>query len=142
MRCFIAVLPRISTTTRENRSMAKEASKDVLILFYSRLCLSTAGSSPPPESSIFLCPLLSSSIPLLVADLVVVVINPRNTNKHSNKGLPVKSAVRHNSCTHQHKPKVNRRASDRFFSGGLRVLPQNHHLFLNNYENTFTMQNM
>ena len=37
------------------------------ILFYSRLCSSTAGSSPPPESSIFLCPLLSSSIPLLVA---------------------------------------------------------------------------
>ena len=39
----------------------------VNILFYSRLCPSTAGSSPPPESSIFLCPLLSSSIPLLVA---------------------------------------------------------------------------
>ena len=37
------------------------------ILFYSRLCPSTAGSSPPQESSIFLCPLLSSSIPLLVA---------------------------------------------------------------------------
>ena len=37
------------------------------ILFYSRLCPSTAGSSPPPESSIFLCPLLSSSTPLLVA---------------------------------------------------------------------------
>ena len=37
------------------------------ILFYSRLCPSTAGSSPPPESSIFLCPLLSLSIPLLVA---------------------------------------------------------------------------
>ena len=39
----------------------------VPILFCSRLCPSTAGSSPPPESSIFLCPLLSSSIPLLVA---------------------------------------------------------------------------
>ena len=37
------------------------------ILFYFRLCLSTAGSSPPPDSSIFLCPLLSLSIPLLVA---------------------------------------------------------------------------
>ena len=37
------------------------------ILFYSRLCPSTAGSSPPPESSIFLCPLLSLSIPLPVA---------------------------------------------------------------------------
>ena len=37
------------------------------ILFYSRLCPSTAGSSPPPESSIFLCPLLSSFILLLVA---------------------------------------------------------------------------
>ena len=37
------------------------------ILFYSRVCPSTAGSSSPPESSIFLCPLLSSSIPLLVA---------------------------------------------------------------------------
>ena len=35
--------------------------------FYSRLCPSTAGSSPPPESSIFLCPLLSLSIPLPVA---------------------------------------------------------------------------
>ena len=38
------------------------------ILFHSILgCPSTAGSSPPPESSIFLSPLLSSSIPLLVA---------------------------------------------------------------------------
>ena len=37
------------------------------VLFYSRLCPSTAGSSPPPESSIFLCPLLSLSIMLLVA---------------------------------------------------------------------------
>ena len=37
------------------------------ILFYSRLCPSTVGSSPPPESSIFLCPLLSLSIPLPVA---------------------------------------------------------------------------
>ena len=37
------------------------------ILFYSRLCPSTAGSSPPPESSIFLCPLLSWFIPLPVA---------------------------------------------------------------------------
>ena len=36
-------------------------------LFYSRLCPSTAGSSPPPESSNFLCPLLSLSIPLPVA---------------------------------------------------------------------------
>ena len=36
-------------------------------LFYSRLCPSTAGSSPPPESSIFLCPLLSLSILLPVA---------------------------------------------------------------------------
>ena len=36
------------------------------ILFYSRLCPSTAGSSPPPESSNFLCPLLSLSIPLPV----------------------------------------------------------------------------
>ena len=35
-------------------------------LFYSRLCPSTAGSSPPPESPIFLCPLLSLSIPLPV----------------------------------------------------------------------------
>ena len=37
------------------------------ILFYSRLCPSTAGNSPPPESSYFLCPLLSLSIPLPVA---------------------------------------------------------------------------
>ena len=37
------------------------------ILFYSRLCPSTAGSSPPPESSNFLCPLLSLYIPLPVA---------------------------------------------------------------------------
>ena len=39
------------------------------ILFCCRLCpsASTAGSSPLPESSIFLCPLLSLSIPLLVA---------------------------------------------------------------------------
>ena len=37
------------------------------ILFYSRLCPSTAGSSPLPESSIFLCPLLFLSIPLPVA---------------------------------------------------------------------------
>ena len=37
------------------------------ILFYSRLCPSTTGSSPPPESSISLCPLLSLSIPFLVA---------------------------------------------------------------------------
>ena len=34
------------------------------ILFYSRLCLCTAGSSPPPESSNFHCPLLPLSIPL------------------------------------------------------------------------------
>ena len=37
------------------------------LVFYSRLCPSTAGSSPPPVSSNFLCPLLSLSIPLLVA---------------------------------------------------------------------------
>ena len=37
------------------------------ILFFSRLCPSTAGSSPPPESSIFLCPLLSLSILLPAA---------------------------------------------------------------------------
>ena len=37
------------------------------ILFYSRLCPSTAGRSHLPESSIFLCPLLSLSIPLPVA---------------------------------------------------------------------------
>ena len=36
------------------------------ILFYSRLCPSTAGSSPPPESSTLLCPLLSLSRPLPV----------------------------------------------------------------------------
>ena len=35
------------------------------ILFYSRLCPSTARSIPPPESSIFLCPLLSLSIPVV-----------------------------------------------------------------------------
>ena len=38
------------------------------ILFYSRLCSYTVGSSPPPES-IFLCPLPSLSIPLPVAPL-------------------------------------------------------------------------
>ena len=37
------------------------------ILFYSTLCPSTAGSSPLPEFSNFLCPLLSLSIPLPVA---------------------------------------------------------------------------
>ena len=37
------------------------------ILFCPGLCPSTAGSSPPPESPIFLCPLLSLSIPLPVA---------------------------------------------------------------------------
>ena len=37
------------------------------ILFYSRLCPSTAGSSPAPESSNLLCPLLSLSKPLPVA---------------------------------------------------------------------------
>ena len=37
------------------------------ILVYSRLCRSTTGSISPLESAIFLCPLLSSSIPLLVA---------------------------------------------------------------------------
>ena len=37
------------------------------ILFYSVLCPSTAGRGPPPESSNCLCPLLSLSIPLLVA---------------------------------------------------------------------------
>ena len=37
-----------------------------IYILYCRLCPSTVGSSPPPESSIFLCPLLSSSIPLLV----------------------------------------------------------------------------
>ena len=36
------------------------------ILFCSRLCPSTAGSSPPPEPSDFLCPLLSLPIPLPV----------------------------------------------------------------------------
>ena len=35
-------------------------------LFYSRLCPSTARSSPPPKASNFLCPLLSLSIPLPV----------------------------------------------------------------------------
>ena len=37
------------------------------ILFYSRLCPSTTGNSSPPESSNFLCPLLSLSILLPVA---------------------------------------------------------------------------
>ena len=37
------------------------------ILFYSRLCPSTAGRSPPPESPKFLCLLLSLSMPLPVA---------------------------------------------------------------------------
>ena len=36
-------------------------------LFHSKLCPSSAGSSPPPESPNFLCPLLSLSIPLPVA---------------------------------------------------------------------------
>ena len=36
-------------------------------LFYSKLCPPTAGRSPPPESSSFLCPLLSFSKPLPVA---------------------------------------------------------------------------
>ena len=40
------------------------------ILFYSRLCPSTAGSSCLPESSNCLCPLLSLSIPLPVAPVV------------------------------------------------------------------------
>ena len=38
-----------------------------LFLFYSRLCPSIAGSNPPPESSSFLCLLLSLSILLPVA---------------------------------------------------------------------------
>ena len=37
------------------------------VLFYSRLCPSTAGSSPPPGSSNFLCFLLSLFIPLPAA---------------------------------------------------------------------------
>ena len=37
------------------------------ILFYSRLCPFTAGSSPPPESTNFLCPLLPLSILLPIA---------------------------------------------------------------------------
>ena len=37
------------------------------IILYSRLCHSTAGSSPPPKSSNFLCPLLTLSIPFPVA---------------------------------------------------------------------------
>ena len=40
------------------------------VLFYCRLCPSTAGSSPPPESSNFLCPLLSLSKPLLFPHIV------------------------------------------------------------------------
>ena len=47
--------------------LGTRSAADYSILFYSRLCPSTAGSSPPPESSIFFCPLLSSSIPLLAA---------------------------------------------------------------------------
>ena len=41
------------------------------VLFYSGLCPSPAGSSPPPESSNFLCPLLSLSILLPVAHNVI-----------------------------------------------------------------------
>ena len=37
----------------------------ITTLFYSRQCPSTAGVSPPPKSSIFLCPLLSLSRTLL-----------------------------------------------------------------------------
>ena len=36
------------------------------ILFYSRLCPSSAGSSPVPESSNIFCPLLFSEVPALV----------------------------------------------------------------------------
>ena len=39
----------------------------ILFYIYSRLCPSTAASSPLPESSNFLCPLLFLSIPLPVA---------------------------------------------------------------------------
>ena len=39
----------------------------LFILFYSRLCPSTSGSSPPPEFSNFLCHLLSLSISFPVA---------------------------------------------------------------------------
>ena len=76
----VGLVERRSLPTPEDGSSATfyvlsffQAISDVILwfvysnLFYSRLCLSTAGSSPPPESSIFLCPLLSSSIPLLVS---------------------------------------------------------------------------
>ena len=39
----------------------------LFFILYSKLCPSTTGSSPPPESSVFLCLLLSLSIPLPVA---------------------------------------------------------------------------
>ena len=56
----LSFLPNLHTNNKYN---------DILLLFYlfySRLCPSTAGCSPPPESN-FLCPLLSLSIPLSVA---------------------------------------------------------------------------
>ena len=56
-----------SCSRHESFAKLSHTSEFYSILFYPRLCPSTAGSSPPPESSIFLCPLLSSSIPLLVA---------------------------------------------------------------------------
>ena len=60
-------LSAATRTTVLTEPPLRYTSWDINILFYSRLCPSTTGSSPPPESSTFLCPLLSLSIPLLVA---------------------------------------------------------------------------
>ena len=70
------------------------------ILFYFRLCPSTARSSLPPETSSFLCPLLSLSIPLPVApqchlsnDGRVFQLITRVTPSHMR--LPVYFCTRH-----------------------------------------------
>ena len=47
--------------------MTEHRHADLTILFYFRLCPATAGSSPQPQSSISLCPLLSVSTLLTVA---------------------------------------------------------------------------
>ena len=55
-------LPSLWKTPSKHKSLLSAP-----ILFYSNLCPSTAGSNPPPESSNFLCPLLSLSRLLPVA---------------------------------------------------------------------------
>ena len=61
---FVLLYRRLASPSDERDQALPPQALTHSNLFYSGLCHSTAGSTPPPESSSFLCPVLSLSIPL------------------------------------------------------------------------------